>query len=262
VLDSQPKRKRWSAGGGFSSWCRHGQVTSELATAALASPSRPATGGSLQRFHQATAPACSPWSSSSRLEAERWPARSTVAFGSLVDHERIVMSWAYRQQAKRDGVSGPNCGTACGRSSSPPRRLRQMPPTSMDLERWRQPSRPSLTSLQEQQVRPPRSRLLRAVPGRQHGDRPKGHPRAGSSDSARLLAGLARTGDLQAGPRYWRQPRLGCLLASGRSLLYAWSNSQVIRSLVAAFVAERARSARVSALLRFVRCDTAPRGAI
>ena len=117
MLDSQPQRKRNGlVGGGFSSWCRHGQVTSELATACLGL----LTGGSVQRFHQATAPTCSPWSSSSRLEAERWPSRSTVAFGSLVDlvslreqqvrlpRSRLLTTWrppegapACRQQRQR-----------------------------------------------------------------------------------------------------------------------------------------------------------------
>ena len=99
-----------------------------------------------------------------------------------------------------------------------------MRPTSMDLERCvNRHGHPCLIARAARPPSGPRSRLLRAVPGRQHGDRPRGRPRVGSSDSARLLAGLAPTGGLQAGPRYWRQPRLRCLLASGRSLLYARS---------------------------------------
>ena len=75
------------------------------------------------------------------------------AFGALVDDERIVVSWPYRQSEERS-----------------------KPPTTIPLSACR-----------------PRRQ--------QWPTRPKGRPLAGRSDSARLLAGLAQTGDLQAGPR-------------------------------------------------------------
>jgi hypothetical protein len=61
-------------------------------------------------------------------------------------------------------------------------------------------------------------------------------------DIAGLLAGSVRTGDLQAGPRPWRQPRLGCLLASGRLLLYAYSGSADVHAVATAFVLAATRA--------------------
>lgn len=174
------------------------------------------------RFDQATAPACSPRSGSSRLGAERWPSRSTVAFGSLVDDEthRDLGRTGNRQSETvfRDQTAGrPRAGHPALRGD---RNGCLRPPWI-----WNGASiATAIPRLIARAARPPsgqRSLLLRAVPGRQPGDRPRWHPRVGSSETARLLAGLAPTGGLQVGPRYWRQPRLGCLLASGRSLLYA-----------------------------------------
>ena len=174
--------------------------------------------GSLRRFDQATAAACSPTSSSSRSEAERWPSRSTVlsALSSMIN-----ASWCRGRTGKarrcfgsklRDGLR-PGHPDLRGES-------RQLRPTSMIWDGGvnrhghrlpRYESRKTPTTIP---ASPCRS-------GRPNGDRRRGRPLAGTSDSAGLLAELARTRDLQAGPRSWRQPRFGRLLASGRLLLNA-----------------------------------------
>ena len=105
------------------------------------------------RFDQATAPACSPGSSSSRLGAERWPSRSTVAFGSLVDDETHcdVGRTGNRQSETvfRDQTAGrPRAGHPASAATAT---------DAFDLHgsgTVRQPSRPSLASLREQQDRP------------------------------------------------------------------------------------------------------------
>jgi hypothetical protein len=173
----------------------------------------------VQRFHQATAPACSPWSRSPRLEAKRWPSRSTVAFGALVDDERIVMSWAYRQQAKRDGGSGPNCGTASGRSSGPPRRPRQMPPTSHESGTVASTVTAIACPIAKQQDRPPRSRLLRGVPGQQHGEARRGARSPAAAPDCLLVL---REPELRKQVRDIGDSRdRAASSASGRPLLYA-----------------------------------------
>ena len=174
----------------------------------------------MRRFDQATAAACSPTSSSSRSEAEWWPSRSTVlsALSSMIN-----ASWCRGRTGKARRCFGSKLRDGL-RPCHPDLRgeSRQLRPTSMIWDGGvnrhghrlpRYESRKTPTTIP---ASPCRS-------GRPNGDRRRGRPLAGTSDSAGLLAELARTRDLQAGPRSWRQSRFGRLLASGRLLLNAYS---------------------------------------
>ena len=212
-------QKRGPSGKDFSSWCRGGQVTPELATSCLGLPF-PAggTGRSVQRFDHPTAPACSPSSSSSRSEAEPWPSTSSgarrsrrrsrrrgvvivrdwTAPGSLGTLVRLVQPGAFSSTRSRGCVSSrprPPCpGGAPGAPGRDP--SVQGGPCRHQPTGARQPGRSGAGVPRPVRARVASRRTLERRPGSGVGAAPPHHGGAGSAllrPRATLCRGMRRT---------------------------------------------------------------------